>query len=91
MRNSRKRLRTLRNEVEIVRVIKHLDLAVERPTHFQCPLCLQSEATTTASTANLARCFHCGESFNPIDLVVAAHHCSFLEAVRVLEALGPRV
>ena len=83
------RLRALRNAVDVGLLAERLGLVVPnhgRRRRFLCPLCRRCH-TTLASRGNVAQCFCCGRSFNPIDLVMAARGCSFLEAVRYLESL----
>lgn len=55
---------------------------------FLCPLCSRFNTAVNPAT-NLARCFACRKNFNPIDLVMAVHKCSFLEAVSFLENPAP--
>jgi hypothetical protein len=88
-RISTDRLRALRNEVEIGSVAELLRLIApsrRQRRRFTCPLCRRHH-TTLASRSNLARCFPCGRSFNPIELVMAARGCGFLDALRYLESL----
>ena len=82
-------LRQLRNEVELSMVIEQLGISSKqrgRQIVFRCPDCGSSHAVTSTSR-NLARCFHCQRSFNPIDLVMAERGYTFLEAVDYLEGL----
>lgn len=82
-------LRALRNDLDVEDVIRELDVPTKlRGTRlqFRCPDCGEYH-TATSRRRNLARCFACRRSFNPIDLVMAERDCSFLEAVDYLEAL----
>ena len=83
-------LRRLRNDIPIDWLIEHrLQLPCKRHEgifRFLCPLCGEFH-TATSQQSNLARCFRCEKSLNPIDLVVAAEKCSFLDAVALLEPL----
>ncbi len=80
-------LRRLRNEIPIDSVIALLKLEVKNAhdiLRFRCPLCFNFHTATNHQT-NLARCFDCKKNFNPIDMVIAASDCSFIEAVQFLE------
>jgi hypothetical protein len=81
-------LRTLRNKIPIDRLITEmLALPLRRKDpllRFQCPVC-QSFHTATHPRTNLARCFDCQKNFNPIDMVMAATHCGFVDAVELLK------
>lgn len=83
-------LRRLRNDIPIDWLIEHrLELPWKRHEgifRFLCPLCDEFH-TATSRQSNLARCFRCEKSLNPIDIVMAVHGCSFLEAVAILEPL----
>ncbi len=81
-------LRMLRNQVPIHTVITSFLNMKARNSHnllrFRCPFC-QNFHTAVNPQTNLARCFDCRENFNPIDMVMAAAPCSFIEAVQFLE------
>ena len=81
-------LRMIRNQIPIENVIvTMLNLEVRytsKRLRFRCPKCYNFHTATNQST-NLARCFDCKENFNPIDLVIAAGKCSFVEAVEYLK------
>lgn len=81
-------LRTLRNQIPIGNlIVQVLKLeAYKRGSHlrFRCPCCAGLHTATNCST-NLARCFECRKNFNPIDMVMAAGKCSFVEAVEHLK------
>lgn len=80
-------LRALRNSVAVLDVIAHLGIPTRKSgarSSFRCPQC-GGYPTAINPATNLARCFHCQKSFNPIELVMAERHWSFLEAVRYLE------
>ena len=86
---SREKLRRLRNQVLIDRVIEKLDLPSklsEGYLRFLCPLCREFNTATNPDT-NLARCFRCKRNFNPIDMIMALEKKTFLEAVTRLETL----
>lgn len=92
-RLSASRLRQLRNDIPIAKVIElHLDIPAKLRDgvfRFLCPLCRDFNTATNSNT-NLARCFRCARNFNPIDLVMVVRDCTFLEAVRFLEPIrGP--
>lgn len=80
-------LRDLRNQIPIQLVItKLLKLQTVNDDgllRFQCPKCRHFNTATNSNT-NLARCFRCQLNFNPIDLVIAAHGCSFKDAISSL-------
>jgi DNA primase len=81
-------LRKLRNEIPIDRVIiNFLKLEARKVNdilRFRCPLC-DNFHTATKDQTNLARCFDCKVSFNPIDLVITVEKCSFVDAVEQLK------
>lgn len=83
-------LRSLRNDVPIADLVRHrLDLVwkeSEGYLRFLCPRCREFH-TATDSRTNLARCFRCHRSFNPIDLVMEVERCGFVEAVKMLRRL----
>ena len=86
-------LRRLRNEIDIDLVIKRLRLETrhsQKILRFRCPLC-DGFHTATNSKTNLARCFDCRRNFNPIDLTMVIKGCAFLDAVRYLRQLRPRL
>lgn len=83
-------LRSLRNDLPIDELIRHcLDLPwKERDGYlrFLCPRCSEFHTATNPKT-NLGRCFRCGVNFNPIELVMAAEGCGFVDSVKILTAL----
>jgi len=82
-------LRRLRNDVEIATVVERLEIPRQvRGCRllFRCPDC-DGNSGVTSLRQNLARCFRCSRSFNPIDLVMAERHWSFLQTVEYLEVL----
>lgn len=84
-----KRLRELRNQVPIDRVIDALAIPAKRREgylRFLCPLCGEFNTATNPRT-NLARCFRCERNFNPIDLVMVSERSTFLQAVDCVEGL----
>jgi hypothetical protein len=96
-RFSRALLRSLRNDLSINEVIRRL---CELPwkerdgyCRFLCPRCREFHTATNAKT-NLARCFRCRVNFNPIEIVMEAEGCAFVDAVnflsRLLEPQGRR-
>ena len=91
-RLSAERLRSLRNDIPLAYLIQaRLDLPSKHRDsllRFLCPLCKEFNTAVNPKT-NLGRCFRCLRNFNPIDLVMAVHGCSFLDAVRFLENPAP--
>jgi DNA primase len=87
-RFSPEKLRFLRNQISIADLIcSRLELPNKiRDSYlrFLCPLCSGFDTAVNPKT-NLARCFACQKNFNPIDLVIAATGCSFIEAINFLE------
>jgi hypothetical protein len=83
-------LRALRNDIPIAQLIRfHLELPCKERDgllRFLCPRCGEFHTATNPRT-NLARCFHCGLNFNPIDLVMAVERCAFVDAVKILRPL----
>lgn len=81
-------LRALRNKIPIDRLITEtlrLELRQKNPLlRFRCPVC-HSFHTATHPKTNLARCFDCQKNFNPIDMVMAATQCGFVDAVQLLK------
>ena len=87
MKIAAERLRRLRNDVDVVAVIRALELPTRMRggwLRFLCPACGEFD-TATNQTTNLARCFRCERNFNPLDLVMVERRASFLEAVSYLE------
>ena len=82
----------LRNEIPIERLIaEHLAWPSKRRAgrfYFLCPRCGEFQTGANPRT-NLSRCFRCAENFNPIDFVIVARDCDFVEAVHFLSALLP--
>jgi DNA primase len=92
-RYSKEKLRMLRNEIPISRLISDF-LCIpckvsEGYFRFLCPLCSEFQTATNPKT-NLARCFRCQKNFNPIDLVMAVKSCNFREAVELIDGLQDR-
>jgi len=83
----------LRNEIPIEQLIaSHLAWPSKRCAgrfSFLCPRCGEFRTGANPCT-NLGRCFRCAENFNPIDFVIVARDCDFVEAVRFLSALLPK-
>jgi hypothetical protein len=80
-------LKRLRNDIDIDLVIKRLRLETrssQKIFRFRCPLCHGFHTATNPRT-NLGRCFECQKNFNPIDLVMAATACDFIETVEFLK------
>jgi predicted RNA-binding Zn-ribbon protein involved in translation (DUF1610 family) len=84
------RLRRLRNDIAVQALLADvLDLPTkisEGYLRFLCPVCGEFNTATNPDT-NLARCFRCEKSFNPIDLVMLVRRVNFLEAVDFLDEL----
>ena len=92
-RNSRycaQTLRRLRNEIPInILIADFLQLPCkvsEGYFRFPCPLCSKF-ITATNPKINLARCFRCEKSFNPIDMTMLVNRWNFRETVEYLEGL----
>lgn len=92
-RYSKERLRMLRNDIPISRLISEflrLPCKVsEGYFRFLCPLCSEFNTATNPKT-NLARCFRCRKNFNPIDMVMAVKSCNFRDAVEMIDGLQDR-
>lgn len=84
---SKNLLRRLRNQIPIEDIIENeLDILCKRIEgyfRFLCPCCGDFHTATNHET-NLARCFKCGENFNPIDIVMAVKKWEFRETVEFL-------
>jgi len=82
----------LRNEIPIERLIaEHLGWPTKRRAgqfSFLCPRCGEFQTAANPRT-NLSRCFRCAENFNPIDFVIVARDCDFVDAVQFLCGLLP--
>jgi DNA primase len=80
-------LRTLRNDIPIQHLIADvLDWPSKNSEgyfRFLCPACSEFNSATNPKT-NLGRCFRCRRNFNPIDFVMAANKCTFVQAVEFL-------
>lgn len=85
-------LRELRNRIAIDQLIgKELNILTKQSDghlRFLCPLCRDFHTAINPKT-NLARCFKCKKNFNPIDIVMTVHQCTFIEAIRLLTPLLP--
>lgn len=86
-------LRQIRNQIPVLVLIRD---RLQWPCkisegifRFLCPLCCDFHTATNPRT-NLARCFRCRRNFNPIDLLMVADQCSFLQAVTRLRPLLPQ-
>lgn len=92
-RYSKERLRMLRNEIPISRLISdflRIPCKVsEGYFRFLCPLCSEFNTANNPKT-NLARCFRCQKNFNPIDMVMAVRSCNFRDAVDLIDGLQNR-
>jgi hypothetical protein len=80
-------LQTLRNDLDVARVITRLGMPskIRGPRiAVRCPDCGRYE-TTTSPDRNLVRRFRRARGFNPIHLVMAQRGDTFLQAVRYLE------
>ena len=86
-RFSDKQLYEARNHIPIRHVIETLlDIpseTLEGVFRFRCPLCAGRHTAVKPET-NLSRCFHCGRSFNAIDLCMLVKHLNFVESVKFL-------
>lgn len=84
-------LRALRNDVDIDHLIADVldwpSKTSEGQFRFLCPLCSEFNSATNPRT-NLARCFRCEKNFNPIDMVMAVHESTFVQAVHFLRQLN---
>lgn len=78
----------LRNDIPIDALIEKALCIPSRVAQgyfrFLCPLCKQFNTAVKPET-NLARCFHCEENFNTIDLVMTIRKLDFVESVRFLQ------
>lgn len=92
-RYSKEKLRALRNDIPIARLIAdflRIPCKVsEGYFRFLCPLCSELNTAVNPKT-NLARCFRCQKNFNPIDMVMAVKCCNFHEAVESIDGLQDR-
>ena len=89
---TRQRLRSLRNDVAVDRVLKDLGVPTKVRDgflRFLCPVCHEFNTATNPRT-NLGRCFRCRRNFNPIDLVIVVEDATFLDAVARVSELMER-
>ena len=81
-------LYTLRNDIPLDALIEKALCIPSRVAQgyfrFLCPLCKQFNTAVKPET-NLARCFHCEQNFNTIDLVMTIRKLDFVESVRFLQ------
>jgi DNA primase len=88
---SRETLRILRNVIPMKTLIEEvLKIPCKRSEgyfRFLCPQCSEFNSAINPYT-NLARCFRCKKNYNPIDLVMSATKCSFVDAVEFLLPLA---
>jgi hypothetical protein len=89
-RYSKEKLRTLRNDIPIARLIADFlripCKVVDGYFRFLCPVCSQFNTATNPKT-NLARCFTCQKNYNAIDIVMIVSCCNFKEAVETIDGL----
>ena len=87
-RFSEQQLFSIRNHIPIRDVIENLlniPSKISQGTfRFLCPQCTNYN-TAVNTQINLARCFDCQKNFNPIDMVMAATQCGFVDAVELLK------
>jgi len=81
-------LYALRNNIPIDALIEKAlcipSRVAEGYFRFLCPSCKEFNTAVNPKT-NLARCFHCEENFNTIDLVMTIRKLDFVESVRFLQ------
>lgn len=86
-------LRSLRNDIDIQHVIAEVldwpSKESEGYFRFLCPICSDFNSATNPKT-NLGRCFRCQRNFNPIDFVMVANECTFIDAVEFLRHVKDR-
>jgi len=83
-RFSDQQLRYLRNRVPIESLIPIVFRSADgQSARLDCPVC-GSHDTAIKNATNLVHCFNCEKNFNPIDLVMAAKHIRFVQAVAFL-------
>ena len=85
-------LRRLRNDIPMAMVLERLEWPHKQRNGqlaFLCPCCQEYLSAVNPRT-NLGRCFHCQTNFNPIDFLIAAQDCDFVDAVHYLAKLLPR-
>lgn len=89
-RFSDEQLRQLRNEFPFPLLLQRLRWPHKRRDGqlvFVCPRCGESRSDLNPQE-NLVRCFVCERNFNPIDFVIAARRCEFVDAVGYLLSLA---
>lgn len=86
-------LRRLRNEISFAQLFRALNWPHKQrdgQLAFVCPRCGEYRSAINPRT-NLARCFHCQTNFNPIDFLMVAKPCDFVQAVSLLEPWLPAI
>ena len=82
--------RKLRNDIPIAMLIADiLELPCKTAQgyfRFLCPLCNGFDTATNPNT-NLARCFHCKQNFNTIDIAMCVKRQNFRETVQFLNSI----
>ncbi len=83
-------LSKLRNDISVDSLIKDIlpipSKISDGVFRFLCPICNEFQ-TAINPNVNLGRCFRCERNFNPIDLVIEVHGCSFKESIVFLKQL----
>lgn len=83
------KLRSIRNDLPMHITIARLGRRgppgkmIEGYFRFLCPRCCEMQATVNPRN-NLAHCFHCGQNYNNIDLLLEYEY-DFLSAVDLLD------
>ena len=83
-------LRSLRNAVPVRAVLESLGVAQHQRgqrREFRCPEC-DGFHVAIHRRENLARCFRCAKSYNPIDLVMSSGGAGFLDAVEIVRGFA---
>jgi hypothetical protein len=93
-RFSKHQLFTLRNSININRLIKEIlrlpSKTSQGQLRFLCPVCSQFNTATKRET-NLARCFDCQRNFNTIEMVMETKNLSFIQSAQLLQGLLPEI
>ena len=93
-RFSKHQLFTLRNSININRLIKEIlrlpSKTSQGQLRFLCPVCSQFNTATKRET-NLARCFDCQRNFNTIEMVMETKNLGFIQSAQLLQGLLPEI
>lgn len=93
-RFSDEELKRLRNDLPVRFVVEKLLRLpiknIEGVVRYLCPLCNEFQ-TSFNPNANMSRCWRCQKNFNSIEIFMAGNSSSFVESVKTLLPMLPKV